>query len=325
MQTITAQITDTGNNVGIGTTSPTEKLEIEGGYNDTFLKMHVEGGGYKVGLKMLGGSIDIWDFYYSDINNSLNFGEDGLDYMTIRSGGNVGIGTTSPKAILDVAKPLNFGQLSSVLGRLTEGNTFDDGTFLGVRGYDTQGSNILNVKSFALEHSFYGKTNSSISFYRGGGITGGYMTFSTDENNERMRIHQNGNVGIGTTNPDSKLSVNGTIHSKKVKVDLIGWSDFVFENTYNLPTLEEVEKHIQEKGHLQDIPSTEDVKENGIYLGEMDAKLLQKIEELTLYTIQQQKEIERLKETNKILSNENAEAKTILKRLDTIEKLLESK
>lgn len=107
-----------------------------------------------------------------------------------------------------------------------------------------------------------------------------------------------GNIGIGTATPDSKLSVNGTIHAKKVKVDMVGWSDFVFDKAYNLPTLEEVEQHIQEKGHLQDIPSTKNVVNNGIDLGEMDAKLLQKIEELTLYTIEQEKRIKTLEDNN---------------------------
>jgi hypothetical protein len=111
-------------------------------------------------------------------------------------------------------------------------------------------------------------------------------------------IVNNGKVGIGTTTPDSKLSVNGNIHTKEVKVDLIGWSDFVFEKKYNLPTLTEVENHIKEKGHLKDIPSAKDVEKNGIFLGKMDAKLLQKIEELTLYTIQQEKEIKSLKSMN---------------------------
>ncbi|MEP5338781.1 MAG: hypothetical protein ABJL44_19145 [Algibacter sp.] len=123
--------------------------------------------------------------------------------------------------------------------------------------------------------------------------------FTTNSN--RMRINHNGNVGIGTTTPDEKLAVNGNIHTKEVRVDLIGWSDFVFDKSYNLPSLKQVENHIKENGHLKDIPSAEDVAENGILLGDMDAKLLQKIEELTLYTIQQEKKIETQEKTNQEL------------------------
>ena len=89
------------------------------------------------------------------------------------------------------------------------------------------------------------------------------------------------------------MAVNGKIRAKEIKVET-NWSDFVFENGYDLPTLEEVEKHIIEKGHLKDIPSAKEVEENGILLGEMNAKLLQKIEELMLYTIDQQKMINQL-------------------------------
>lgn len=67
------------------------------------------------------------------------------------------------------------------------------------------------------------------------------------------------------------------------------WEEY--SSLHNLPTLEEVENHIKEKGHLKDIPSAKEVEKNGIYLGEMDSKLLQKIEELTLYTIEQEKKI----------------------------------
>ena len=71
----------------------------------------------------------------------------------------------------------------------------------------------------------------------------------------------NGNVGIGITNPANKLDVKGTIHSKEVKVDMTGWSDFVFKKEYNLPTLEEVEKRIAEKGNLENIPSEKAFRE----------------------------------------------------------------
>jgi hypothetical protein len=113
----------------------------------------------------------------------------------------------------------------------------------------------------------------------------------------------NGNVGIGTTNPDAKLAVKGTIHSQEVKVDMLGWSDFVFKKEYNLPTLAEVEKHINEKGHLENIPNEEEVLKNGINLGEMNAKLLQKIEELTLYMIEMKKKQSELENTVKELNN----------------------
>ncbi|WP_244160800.1 hypothetical protein [Flavobacterium defluvii] len=101
----------------------------------------------------------------------------------------------------------------------------------------------------------------------------------------------NGNVGIGKTNPTNKLDVNGTIHSREVKVDMDNWSDFVFKKEYQLPTIQEVEKYIKEKGHLENIPNEEEVLKEGINLGEMNAKLLQKIEELTLYVIEQNKQI----------------------------------
>ena len=105
-----------------------------------------------------------------------------------------------------------------------------------------------------------------------------------------------GNVGIGTVAQTSyRLAVDGKIHTKEVKVDLTGWADYVFTKEYELPTLEEVQKHISEKGHLPNVPSAKEVQANGIELGEMNKLLLEKIEELTLYVIELNNEIETLK------------------------------
>ena len=104
----------------------------------------------------------------------------------------------------------------------------------------------------------------------------------------------NGSLGIGTTNPNGwKLAVNGKIRAKEIKVET-NWADYVFEDEYNLPTLQEVEQHIKEKGHLKNIPSAKEVEKNGVELGEMNKLLLEKIEELTLYTIAQEKRIQAL-------------------------------
>jgi hypothetical protein len=113
-------------------------------------------------------------------------------------------------------------------------------------------------------------------------------------------------VGIKTSNPNCALDVNGTIRSKEVKIEATGWSDFVFNEDYNLKSLSEVETHIKEHKHLPDIPSENEVLKNGISLGDMQAKLLQKIEELTLYVIEQEKQ-------NKDLQKQIDELKVQLK------------
>ena len=123
-----------------------------------------------------------------------------------------------------------------------------------------------------------------------------------------MSINETGSIGIGTENVPTnyKLAVNGRIISEELKVQLkTDWPDYVFKNDYKLPTLKDVAKHIKEKGHLKDVPSAKEVKENGILLGEMNAKLLQKIEELTLYTLEQEEKLKKMNNLeNRILKLE---------------------
>lgn len=104
-----------------------------------------------------------------------------------------------------------------------------------------------------------------------------------------------GNVGIGTqTTGTYKLAVNGNIRAKEIKVETANWPDYVFTENYTLPTLEEVQKHIDQNGHLINIPSAKEIETNGLELGEMNRLLLEKIEELTLYILEQEKRIQYL-------------------------------
>jgi hypothetical protein len=122
------------------------------------------------------------------------------------------------------------------------------------------------------------------------------LIINNSANTELLRVIDNGYVGIGTATPSSLLAVNGTITTKKVKLTPNGWSDYVFDKSYQLPSLQEVEKFITKNKHLPGIPSEAEVMKNGIEVGDTQSQLLKKIEELTLYAIQQQKEINALKE-----------------------------
>lgn len=107
-----------------------------------------------------------------------------------------------------------------------------------------------------------------------------------------------GPVGIGddSYNPNYKLNVTGNIRADEIVVNTEG-ADFVFEDNYNLKSLNEVETFIKQNKHLPEIPTATEVEENGVSLGEMQTKLLQKIEELTLYIIEQEKRIEELEKS----------------------------
>jgi hypothetical protein len=167
--------------------------------------------------------------------------------------GNVGIGTTSPAAKLDVTGNINVSSyLSSTLGYYME----------------TTGDGINNDPGV------------------------GYLSFRSNNVDNRMVIDPNGNVGIGTTNPDQLLTINGTIHAKQVNIDLnVPVPDYVFDHNYKLKTLSEVNRYILVNKHLPEIPSAASMAKEGVNVTELNMKLLQKVEELTLYLIEKDKQV----------------------------------
>jgi len=251
-------------------------------------KLEIKGGD-GVGIRLFNENANTWDILNST-NGKLDFVRGGSNtFMSIDQIGRVGIGTTTPSSKL-------FVQQSS------------DDSNGGFSVSDVGGSRKIQLYSEgAGGRQVIGTTTSNPLVFDLNGV-------------EKVRFNSNGSVGIGTTTSGNhKLAVEGSIGAREVKVEASGWSDFVFENDYNLPTLKEVAQHIQEKGHLKDIPSAKEVEENGIFLGEMDAKLLQKIEELTLYTLEQEEKIKKLEKKNDRFTDLSEKMLALQIRLEKIE------
>lgn len=148
-----------------------------------------------------------------------------------------------------------------------------------------------------LEIDFFGNSNmtSDPTWSYGGGpgsasivnVNSKPLVFGTN-NQGRMLIDANGNVAIGTNDSKGyKLAVLGKAVAEEIVVKLqANWPDYVFEDQYRLSLLSELEEFIKANKHLPDVPTADEVKENGLSLGEMNAMLLKKVEELTLYVIE---------------------------------------
>lgn len=233
--------------------------------------------------------------------------------ISVTGAGNVGIGTANPQANLEISSDTTWPNLlvSGHNGYVPFINLFQSA------GTHDSPSNIGNYNGLGmiLFRGYYGgayRDAALISAYSdccvGSGSMPGQILFWTVPNGgntleERMRITASGNVGIGTAVPYYKLAVNGTIGAKDVIVTNSNWSDHVFQSGYRLRPLSEVQAYIQKHGHLPEIPSGAEVRANGVSVGEMQAKLLAKIEELTLHLIRQEKENRELRDRLAQLEN----------------------
>jgi hypothetical protein len=296
-----------GNNIGIGTATPTANLhsKANGGTNLTILENTSATGITRLNFQSNGAS----------------------NFATIQKRGS-NVGGTAGVATIPLANLFSFGSNGGAMLVNTQGNIGIAPTISGVIQYkfltDTLSGNVgLGGNAIPTARIHVNNTQATSAAIKISNNTSGHLladglelstngnaasitnkendllSFGTN-NTERMRISANGNVVIGNTTTPSgyKLFVEQGILTEKIKVAVKSgsqWADYVFEPNYSLLPLTETETYIKKYKHLPGIPSANEVVEYGIDVASMDAKLLQKIEELTLHLIAMKKEIEILK------------------------------
>ncbi len=288
-----------GDNVGIGTSSPANGLlhiyknATTGNFGfvnvanaglriqDSGVSLYIDGNALYTNGNMILGTLG---------NKYLSLGTNDEERLRIDQDGDVGIGTSTPNSNLHVNETATAGT-DHVISRWETAS----GGGLSVRVSD------LSLSNPGWQFNAY--AGESLSFSQGG--------------TDRMFIKTDGNVGIGTTDPLSKLSVDGHIRATEVKVLLdISVPDYVFEPDYELRTLKETKKYIAENKHLPEIPSAVEIEENGIDLGDMNMRLLKKIEELTLHQIEL---LEKLEEQSLQLLEQNQQLSQQQRRIEKLE------
>jgi hypothetical protein len=282
-------IHETGN-VGIGKSNPGYKLDIQG-----------TGANIGIHLTKTDGVPASWYLHSGRNDGDFSIGDDTEYRFRIAKNGNIGIGTglNAPQVKFHVHENTPLGTNAGDYVALT-------------RTQSNVAGNILMINDFVMREPSAAANNNnwySASYIRGISVDASFLNAKTDlrswikqnPSTETIEFGSSGKtyMSIGREpllNLDALLKVNGIIQAKEIRVDLNGLADYVFKPTYKLMPLHEVEQYVNKNSHLPEIPSASEVEKNGMNMGEMQNKMLQKIEELTLYVIAQQKEINALKQ-----------------------------
>lgn len=252
-----------------------------------------------------------------------------VERMRIDALGNVGIGTSLPSQKLHVygTNPGLFldGDASSYYTNITLKSVIGSGYLNNYGPYSwhsglwsiatsannqpsgigatTHGNFAVTLDPSLIPFNVMGAQNQTNDLFRVNKNVS--PTYGGIDEQSVFAINKDGNVGIGTTytaDVNYKLFVETGIRTRKVKVDNVTpWPDYVFKPTYKLPSLNELEKYLQKNQHLPDVPTAIEVEKNGIDLGDNQAILLKKVEELTLYMIELNKKVEALAKENEEL------------------------
>lgn len=293
----------TSGNVGIGITNPVALLSLGGSVGNAKLALWEGESGGGVGRMGFGVASGQFRMYLPGSDNRFSFlsNEAGTnELMTVLGTGNVGIGTATPAEKLDVSGNVKATGLilptGAAAGKVLTSDANGNATWQTATGS-------------SAGWAFGGNPVAALTSI---GTSSNYDLPIVTNNTERMRIGANGNIGIGTVNINDlsyKLFVEGNIRTRKIRVDHDSWPDYVFDYNYQLTPLKEVEQYIQQQKHLPEVPSAAEVKKEGVDLGNNQAILLKKVEELTLYIIQQQKQLETQQKRIEMLEKKVAEKK----------------
>ncbi|MDQ0638313.1 hypothetical protein QF042_001878 [Pedobacter sp. W3I1] len=229
------------------------------------------------------------DLYVNGGNNQNNIPDQHA--MTWQYNGNVGIGTNNPTTLLQLGDFNSSNQPKQVL---IPGNYNFERLQLGQLGNGNSALEMVNHNS--AENSYGIRLMANID-NGGPGLQFQYAksksSYDALEYQTAMFLDLNGQIGIGTLTPREKLSVNGNIRAREVKVEATNWPDYVFEKDYNLGTLKGLASYIKANKHLPGMPTAEEITNKGLELGEMVRLQQEKIEELTLHLIEKEKAIEK--------------------------------